>query len=240
MKMIPNLTDHCSSNNNMRTIYLSRHGESLNNLFGKIGGDAELSPRGWLYAKALCGFFQSSRPVSKIWTSELKRTQQTTEYLEEGKKTVESGINEINAGEHDSMTYEEIAESFPKEFAMRDRDKLRYRYPDGESYMDVVGRLEPVMKMILQEDNLLVISHQATLRCVLALLLGTSLEELPYMRVPLHTVIELRLGNGEVEMINHKLNVDCVDTHRAMPDNCEINRNPFEACITVPGHLTEI
>lgn len=236
--MFPNLIDdRCSRNNNMRTIYLSRHGESLNNLFGKIGGDAELSPRGWLYAEALRGFFQA-RPVSNIWTSELKRTQQTTEFLEEGKKTVESGINEINAGEHDSMTYEEIAERFPTEFAMRDKDKLRYRYPHGESYMDVVGRLEPIMKRIFQEDNLLVISHQATLRCVMALLLGTSLEELPYIRVPLHTVIELRFGNvGEVEIINHKLDVDCVDTHRAMPDNCEINRNASEACITVPGHL---
>ena len=35
------------------------------------------------------------------------------------------------------MTYEEIAERFPKEFAERDQDKLRYRYPQGESYLDV-------------------------------------------------------------------------------------------------------
>ena len=46
-------------------------------------------------------------------------------------------LNEINSGEHDGMTYEEIAEQFPIEFAARDRDKLRYRYPNGESYVDV-------------------------------------------------------------------------------------------------------
>jgi broad specificity phosphatase PhoE len=30
------------------------------------------------------------------------------------------------------MTYEEIQEKHPKEFAMRDQDKFHYRYPGGE------------------------------------------------------------------------------------------------------------
>ena len=38
-------------------------------------------------------------------------------------------IDEINSGEHDNMTYEDIAANFPVEFALRDRDKLNYRYP---------------------------------------------------------------------------------------------------------------
>ena len=38
------------------TIYLTRHGESENNLFGKIGGNAELSERGEKYALALNNF----------------------------------------------------------------------------------------------------------------------------------------------------------------------------------------
>lgn len=30
------------------------------------------------------------------------------------------------------MTYEEIQENYPEEFALRDQDKYRYRYPKGE------------------------------------------------------------------------------------------------------------
>lgn len=30
------------------------------------------------------------------------------------------------------MMYEEIQEHFPLEFALRDQDKYRYRYPKGE------------------------------------------------------------------------------------------------------------
>jgi len=225
-----------NSNSNLRTIYLSRHGESINNLYGKIGGNASLSSQGWKYAKALFSFFQS-RPVATIWTSQLLRTQQTAEYLEFGKSVEEPAINEINAGDHDSMTYEDIAEKFPREFAMRDMDKLRYRYPNGESYLDVVERLEKVTKKIQMEDKLLIISHQATLRCLLSLIMGTQFEQLPYMQVPLHTVIELRLGGKEVEVINHRLEVDCVDTYRGKPDNCGVNRNISQACLTVPEHL---
>ena len=43
------------------------------------------------------------------------------------------------------MTYEEIHAKYPKEFALRDQDKYHYRYPKGESYEDLVHRLEPVI-----------------------------------------------------------------------------------------------
>jgi broad specificity phosphatase PhoE len=39
------------------------------------------------------------------------------------------------------MTYEEIAETYPEEFERRKSDKLAYRYPRGESYLDVIHRL---------------------------------------------------------------------------------------------------
>lgn len=32
----------------------------------------------------------------------------------------------------EEMMYEEIQEHFPLEFALRDQDKYRYRYPKGE------------------------------------------------------------------------------------------------------------
>jgi broad specificity phosphatase PhoE len=40
------------------------------------------------------------------------------------------------------MTYETIERQMPAEFAARAADKLRYRYPRGESYIDVIQRLE--------------------------------------------------------------------------------------------------
>ena len=52
-------------------------------------------------------------------------------------------------GDCEAMTYEEIQEKFPKEFALRDQDKFHYRYPKGESYEDLVHRLEPVIMVCI-------------------------------------------------------------------------------------------
>ena len=51
----------------------------------------------------------------------------------------------LQQGECEAMTYEEIQAKYPKEFALRDQDKYHYRDPKGESYEDLVNRLEPVI-----------------------------------------------------------------------------------------------
>lgn len=75
-------------------------------------------------------------------------------------------LDEIDAGVCDGMTYKEIKEAFPSDFAQRDQDKFNYRYSGGESYRDVVTRLEPVILQLEREKNILVIGHQAILRCL--------------------------------------------------------------------------
>ena len=45
----------------------------------------------------------------------------------------------------DALTYEEFEIQFPKEFQKRKEAKLTYRYPRGESYLDLINRIEPVI-----------------------------------------------------------------------------------------------
>lgn len=72
------------------------------------------------------------------------------------------------------MTYEQIQAKYPEEFKARDQNKFAYRYPRGESYEDLVVRLEPVMMELERQGNVLVVSHQAVLRCVLAYFLDKT------------------------------------------------------------------
>lgn len=111
-----------------------------------------------------------------------------------------------------------MQEHYPQEFAWRDQDKLRYRYPWGESYLDIMQRLEPVLMQLESEDNILVLSHQAVLRCILGYFLDNSVEQLPYLEVPLHTIIKLTSDGYNYKMELIKLNVDCVDTTRRRPN----------------------
>uniref|UniRef100_A0A8C8VRT4 6-phosphofructo-2-kinase/fructose-2,6-bisphosphatase 2 n=1 Tax=Peromyscus maniculatus bairdii TaxID=230844 RepID=A0A8C8VRT4_PERMB len=179
-----------------RTIYLCRHGESDFNLLGKIGGDSGLSPRGKQFAQALKKFLEDQEIQDlKVWTSQLKRTIQTAECLG---VTYEQWkiLNEIDAGVCEEMTYAEIEKRYPEEFALRDQEKYLYRYPGGESYQDLVQRLEPVIMELERQGNILVISHQAVMRCLLAYFLDKG-------------------AGCKVETI--KLNVEAVDTHRDRP-----------------------
>jgi len=168
-----------------RSIWLSRHGESEFNLGGQIGGDANLSERGERYAKLLPELVKRSglpkdAPLT-IWTSTLKRTSQTAKYLVEElgwEKLQWKALDELDSGVCDGMTvsilyfwvvactpcsnqlpqYQEIAEQYPEDFQARDDDKYNYRYRGGESYRDVVIRLEPIIMELERSENIIIIT----------------------------------------------------------------------------------
>ncbi|KAL4710905.1 hypothetical protein ACJJTC_002535 [Scirpophaga incertulas] len=220
-----------------QTLYFTRHGESEYNVVGRIGGDASLSARGQLYAQALAEHVNAlaGRAPLCVWTSELQRTKQTAAGIRAPKRPLRA-LNELDAGICEGLTYEEMQERFPQEFAWRDQDKLRYRYPWGESYIDIMTRLRPVLSALEDEHGVVVVGHQAVLRCMLGYFLDAKLDELPYMTVPLHTIVKLTSCGYKyrVEMI--KMPVDCVDTHRKQPMNCSITRSASDALVTVPSH----
>ncbi|KAL4226924.1 6-phosphofructo-2-kinase/fructose-2 [Mactra antiquata] len=200
-----------------RTIYLTRHGESMMNLQGRIGGDSDLSPRGMEYAKELAKFVANEKiPNLKVWTSELHRTIQTAQHIE-APKAHWKALNEIDAGICEGFTYEEIAEKYPEEFAKRDQDKYHYRYPTGESYQDLVARLEPVIMELERQENVMVVCHQAVARCLLAYFQDKSSDDLPYLKVPLHTVIKLTPVAYGCRVEFESLNIPAVNTHREKP-----------------------
>lgn len=81
---------------------------------------------------------------------------------------ITQALDELNAGECEGLTYEQIGEHHPKVTECRRLNKYYYRYPRGESYKDVVERLEPLLVELEREENVLIVSHQAVCRCLLA------------------------------------------------------------------------
>ncbi|KAL8215190.1 hypothetical protein R6Q57_004639 [Mikania cordata] len=192
-----------------RPILLTRHGESRDNVRGRIGGDTVLSGKGELYAKKLSNFvekrLQNERAAS-IWTSTLQRTILTANQIVGFPKIQWRALDEINAGVCDGMTYEEIKRNMPEEYESRKKDKLRYRYPRGESYLDVIQRLEPVIiELERQRAPVVVVAHQAVLRALYAYFADRPLKEIPHIEVPLHTIIEIQMGVTGVQEKRYKL-----------------------------------
>ncbi len=177
-----------------RTIWLTRHGESVYNLSGRIGGDPELTEAGREYARRLAVAVRESfgdGPL-QVWTSTLRRTLQTAAPL--GRPVLSlKALDEIDAGLYDGLTYEQIAHRFPDEFAARRRDKLRYRYPRGESYQDLIQRLDPVVHELERvRTPLLVVAHNAVVRVLYAYLMDLAPDACPHVDIPLHAVLAIR------------------------------------------------
>ncbi|KAK3371005.1 6-phosphofructo-2-kinase-domain-containing protein [Lasiosphaeria ovina] len=201
-----------------RSVWLSRHGESLLNLEGRIGGDAGLSYRGDEYARKLPELVLESvgsdRPLT-VWTSTLKRTIATARHLPKHYNQLQwKALDELDAGVCDGMTYQEISDMYPEDFQARDEDKYNYRYRGGESYRDVVIRLEPIIMELERSEDILIISHQAVIRCIYAYFMQKTQEESPWVPVPLHTLMKLTPRAYGTEVQTYKANIKAVSTWR--------------------------
>jgi broad specificity phosphatase PhoE len=133
----------------------------------RTGGDSELSPEGSLYPNLLNKFFQDElkyypdKKQIKVFTSTLKRALQTSKAIDFGSSPIIlQNLNEISSGIFDCMTYQEIKTQNPAEYKLRAQYKLSYRYPMGESYIDLIQRLEPIIFEIERSRHpIIIISH---------------------------------------------------------------------------------
>lgn len=175
-----------------RFIYLTRHGESQFNLEGRVGGDPPLTEAGRRYAAALARFFAETHPprpdvpffdelpgdegqhIVHIWTSRLKRTTETAEFFDDRYDVTPMRLlNEIYSGICEGMNYDEIQKVYPTEFKLRQGNKLIGRFPGGESYLDVIERLRPIIvELERMSQSVLIVTHNVIMRTLLAYFTG--------------------------------------------------------------------
>jgi len=213
------------------------------NVSGQIGGDANLSARGQKYAQVLPDLVKQSagdRPLT-VWTSTLKRTAQTAHHLPYEKLSWKA-LDELDSGVCDGLTYAEIEQQYPHDFAARDADKYNYRYTGGESYRDVVIRLEPIIMELERSENILIVTHQAVLRCIYAYFMGSAQDKSPWMNVPLHCLIKLTPRAYKTEEERIYADVPAVSTWREKGSKAEHQATPDASKISspsIPGEAKE-
>jgi len=159
-------------------------------------------------------FGEEQEVPARLWTSSLRRTKETAAHIRHPELKQPSGkvwtqmahgiyrsLDEVYAGEFEGLTYEEIKTLAPEEAKLRKVDKLGYRYPRGESYYDVIARLDlPLSQLESYREPTMIIGHQAVHRMVYAFLTGVKREHCTEIAIPLHTVIKLEFdGTGAMK-----------------------------------------
>ncbi|XP_065072098.1 6-phosphofructo-2-kinase/fructose-2,6-bisphosphatase 2-like isoform X1 [Rhopilema esculentum] len=175
-----------------RSIYLTTHGECNHNLECEVGGNSSLAENGTKFSKALAEFVKDEKINDlKVWVSSLDGPRETAGYLPVSSETWRA-LDYLDCGDCHGTAFKDLAIKFPGIFTPHKGPlDFTWRYPGGESYKDMLSRLEPVIMELERQENVLVVSHRTTMRCLLAYFLDHNPDEVPGMNVPLHTVYKL-------------------------------------------------
>ena len=160
-------------------IFLVRHGATVLTAEDRFAGatDVPLSDEGREQARRLAVRL-SGEKITAIYASPLGRTLETARILAEPHALdvqTREELREISHGHWERMTRCEVEEQFPDEAAAWDSDPYTFAPVGGESGLAVTARALPALIEIVRAHpsaNVLVVSHKATIRLLLSLLLG--------------------------------------------------------------------
>lgn len=147
-------------------VFLVRHGETEWNRLGKFQGckDINLSEEGIVQAQYLSKKFNDN--FDYIYTSPLKRAVQTAEIITANKKIkpiIMNELREINFGEWEGLTINEISNKFPKEFNDWRNDKVEAPMCGGDlSLKNASRRAKNAITKIVdkhKEKKILIVAH---------------------------------------------------------------------------------
>ena len=177
--------------NTVKNLYLIRHGETYYNLEDRIGGDSDLTEKGWAQARALANYFKKKR-IPLIFTSQKKRTYQTAVPIKEVQEDCTiiplAEFDEIDSGICECISYEKIRTQMPEVFSARKKDKYNYVYPEGEGYVTMQERINRGIKKALYlsnpSDNIMIIGHRAVNRMILSHFMFRREEDVPFIYIP--------------------------------------------------------
>jgi len=175
----------------VKSLFLVRHGQSEDNVALRIGGNSGLTEKGRAQAEALARHFIGVH-IPYLFRSTRLRTQQMAKPLldsrDDCQEMVLAEFDEINAGICEGMSYEEIQQKLPEEYAARSKDKFNYVYPQGEGYATLRERVHRGLKKALylsgNVENIMIVGHQAVNRMILSHFLFRRTEDVPHIYIP--------------------------------------------------------
>ncbi len=160
-------------------LFLVRHGATPltaeNRFSGAVGVD--LSDEGRAQAARLAERL-AGEEIAAVYASPLSRALETATIVARPHRLAvqeDDGLREISHGRWEGLSRQEVEERFSEEYAAWEADPFTFAPVDGESGIAVLARALPVVRRIVAahaDRTVLVVSHKATLRLVLASLLG--------------------------------------------------------------------
>jgi probable phosphoglycerate mutase len=160
-------------------LFLVRHGATVLSAEDRFAGatDVALSEEGRHQVQRLAERLADDRIIA-VYCSPMKRTLETAALLARPHgltPLARDGLREIHHGRWEGMRRAEVEAQFPDEYAAWEMDPFTFAPEGGESGLGVLARALPVIREIMlahADENVIVVSHKATLRLLISSLLG--------------------------------------------------------------------
>ena len=160
-------------------VFLVRHGATVLTAEDRFAGssDVPLADYGRDQAQRLA-LRLSGEAVAAVYASPLGRAVETARILARPHRLEvheRAELREIAHGRWEQMTRQEVEEKYPEEVEAWDDDPFTFAPQGGESGLAVSSRALPALLDIVrahQGETVIVVSHKATIRLLLSLLLG--------------------------------------------------------------------
>lgn len=160
-------------------LLLVRHGATTLSAEDRFAGstDVALSDEGRHQAARL-GARLADDAIAAVYCSPMRRTIETAALIAEAHTVApvtRPGLREIDHGHWEGLTRQEVEHRFGDEYTRWEEDPFTVAPSGGECGVDVMARALPVIRTIIeshQGQNVLVVSHKATIRLVISSLLG--------------------------------------------------------------------
>ena len=191
----------------MTKIILIRHGYSLGNKEKKFTGqmDLPLDRIGRAQAMSVCEYVKEHYQVDWIYSSDLSRARDTVAPLA---KALSLPIHEcrelreVDVGLWQGMLIEEVAKTYPENFALYKKKPGLVTFDGGESYGALIARVRPFIEKLAEEKDgktLVIATHGGVIRNLRAAWDGVELAEIERIpHVPNASLSVLHYENGRV------------------------------------------
>ena len=161
-------------------LFLVRHGQTDWNLNRRFQGqsDVPLNQTGIHQAEQVAARL-SAEKIDVIYSSDLSRAVETAKICRSGFQPdipfqTDQRLREVNFGDWEGLTYNEIKEKYPDSLASWERDVYGSSPPDGETLSDLAKRVQSFLDDLLtkhDDQTILVVAHGGVLQTLVCLAL---------------------------------------------------------------------
>jgi probable phosphoglycerate mutase len=196
----------------MPLLLLIRHGENDFVKTGKMAGHTpgvHLNERGVKQAAEL-GETLKEVPLAGIYSSPLERAIETAEPIAQGRELqiqIRPGLIESDIGEWQGSEVKHVRKL--PEWQMVQHQPSRFRFPGGESFLEMQNRLVDEIETIANahqpEDIVAVVFHADPIKLVIAYYLGMPLDNFQRISIDTASVTMLYVSPTGVSLVKQNL-----------------------------------